>query len=519
MDNYEIVDCGIIKQKNIEKITYNYDYSNDYNKHGERGNYLSYLRFGVLLGVLQRLPRNIVDIGYGNGSFLKVCKENIKDVYGCDISDYPVPDGCKKIALTDISNIDVTCFFDSLEHFDDIDFIKKLDTKFVFISVPWCHNFNTNWFIKWYHRKPNEHLWHFNKDALMSFFDKNGYDCIFSSNFEDCIRKNTTSANYPNILSCVFKKRDLLKTELESYYGEKRVLITGGTGFIGRNIVNELIKYRVKEIIIFDRTIKHTWDDPRVKYIKGDLLTDITLLEQQTFDILFHEAANVDTTCVDEENMLKTNYESFVKIVDTCNKKGAKLIYASSAAVYGNSPTPNTVGVNEGAINIYGKSKKMMDDYVLGNHEKFSIPIVGLRYFNVYGPGEEKKGHMRSMITQMIETIKIGSNVRIFEFGKQLRDFVYVKDVAACNIYAGLQTKTGVYNCGYGKSECFNTLFSILKSYYQNDSEIVYIPQPYAFYQTCTLSNMILTSNILKYYPTFDIKTGIYDYIKTIQAL
>jgi SAM-dependent methyltransferase len=99
MDNYEAIDEGILKQKVVEKIEYDYNYSSDYNKHGERGNYLSYLRFGVLLGVLQRLPRNIVDVGYGNGSFLKVCKENIKDVYGCDISEYPVPDGCKKIAF------------------------------------------------------------------------------------------------------------------------------------------------------------------------------------------------------------------------------------------------------------------------------------------------------------------------------------------------------------------------------------------------------------------------------------
>jgi ADP-L-glycero-D-manno-heptose 6-epimerase len=513
MDNYELLDNGVIKQKVVEKITYDYSYSSDYNKHGERGNYLSYLRYGVLLGVLQHTPASIVDVGYGNGSFLKVCKENVERVYGCDISDYPVPEGCKKIDLRDISNVEVTCFFDSLEHFDDIDFIRDLDTQYVFISVPWCHMFSEDWFLKWYHRKPNEHLWHFNFEALKNVFQTRGYDLIYSSNFEDSIRKNASAACYPNILSCVFKKRDILKASIEQYYTDKVVVVTGGTGFIGRNIVNALLEYKVKQIVVFDRTMKYTWTDDRVKYIKGDLLRDLGDLDQLIFDVFFHEAANVDTTCVDELNMIDTNFNSFVKIVNMCSRKGSKLIYASSAATYGNSPVPNIVGVNENPINIYGKSKKMMDDYIRANKDSLTIPIVGLRYFNVYGPGEENKGKMMSMIGQISHKIKGGVNVPLFEFGEQLRDFVYVKDVAMCNIYAGFHENTGIYNCGNGVSQSFNELFQILKSYYRSDANIVYIKQPYDFYQTSTLADMAPTSTHLGFYPLFDIKKGIYDYI------
>jgi len=206
MENYEVVEGGVIKQKVVEKITYDYNYSNDYNKYGERGNYINYLRYGVMIGVLQRIPTSIVDVGYGNGSFLNVCKETIQQTYGCDLSDYPVPEGCTKIDFADISNVDVVCFFDSLEHFDDISVIKGLDTKYVFISVPWCHNFNETWFLNWYHRKPNEHLWHFNKESLVNYFSICGYECIYSSNFEDIIRKNSLANGHPNILSAMFRK-------------------------------------------------------------------------------------------------------------------------------------------------------------------------------------------------------------------------------------------------------------------------------------------------------------------------
>jgi ADP-L-glycero-D-manno-heptose 6-epimerase len=516
MNNYEIVEGGVIKQKIVSKITYDFVYSNDYNKHGERQNYLSYLRYGTLIGVLQKIPESIVDVGYGNGSFLEVCKQTVKNTYGCDISEYPVPEGCKKIDFQDISNVEVVCFFDSLEHFDDISVIKNLDTQYIYISVPWCHNFSETWFLNWHHLKPNEHLWHFKKESLINHFDINGYDCIHTSNVEDIIRKNSTSKTYPNILSCVFKKRDNVRTKLLSYYAGKKILVTGGTGFIGRNIVHELLNCDVTEVVIFDRTIKHTWDDARVKYIKGDLLYDFDILKDIDFDIAFHQAANVDTTCTDEDNMIRTNYDSFVKLVKLCSEKNAKLVYASSAATYGNTPIPNQVGSNEYPINIYGKSKLRMDNYIRENKDSLKNTVVGLRYFNVYGPGEEAKGKMMSMIGQMILKIKEGLDVRLFEFGEQTRDFVYVKDVVVCNLLAGIQTTTGVYNCGYGDYVSFNKIFEILKSFYKNESKIIYITQPYDFFQVSTKADISETSNDLGYHPLFDISKGIYEYINNL---
>jgi ADP-L-glycero-D-manno-heptose 6-epimerase len=352
--------------------------------------------------------------------------------------------------------------------------------------------------------------------SIGQVFDINGYDCIHTSNVEDIIRKNSTSKTYPNILSCVFKKRDNVRTKLLSYYAGKKILVTGGTGFIGRNIVHELLNCDVTEVVIFDRTIKHTWDDARVKYIKGDLLYDFDILKDIDFDIAFHQAANVDTTCTDEDNMIRTNYDSFVKLVKLCSEKNAKLVYASSAATYGNTPIPNQVGSNEYPINIYGKSKLRMDNYIRENKDSLKNTVVGLRYFNVYGPGEEAKGKMMSMIGQMILKIKEGLDVRLFEFGEQTRDFVYVKDVVVCNLLAGIQTTTGVYNCGYGDYVSFNKIFEILKSFYKNESKIIYITQPYDFFQVSTKADISETSNDLGYHPLFDISKGIYEYINNL---
>lgn len=207
LENYETLPNGVIKQKTVQKITYDYNYSSRYDGYGEKANYLSYLRYGVLLGALQTVPKRLVDVGYGNGAFLRACTGSVPELFGCDLSDYPVPEGTKKIALTDISNVDVTCFFDSLEHFDDITVVKDIDTKYIFISVPWCHNLSTEWFKNWYHRRENEHLYHFNEESLVKFFNECGYDCVYKGCFEDIIRKNATVHPLQNILSAIFRKR------------------------------------------------------------------------------------------------------------------------------------------------------------------------------------------------------------------------------------------------------------------------------------------------------------------------
>jgi hypothetical protein len=206
---YEFHENGVIHQSTYKKVEYNYDYSNKYNNYGEKGNYLGYLRLGTLIGAVGHVPRSILDVGYGNGSFLAAAATLIPDCAGCDISPYPVPSGCRRVESIDSEDFDVVCFFDSLEHFDDIGVVNRLKCKYVYISVPWCptKDFTSAEFLGWYHRRPNEHLWHFDDDSLKTFFDGCGFDCVMSAAVEDAVRKNAAVAPRPNILTALFKKR------------------------------------------------------------------------------------------------------------------------------------------------------------------------------------------------------------------------------------------------------------------------------------------------------------------------
>lgn len=204
LKNYTILSNGVIKQLNVVPKKYDEKYIIDsYDSYGELGKRMSYLRYGFILGTLGFIPKSILDVGYGNGDFLSICKETISDCYGYDVSGYKIPKGCTFINNLEI-NVDVITFFDSLEHFEDINFVKNLNVKYVVISVPWCHNFSDEWLLNWKHLRPNEHIYHFSKNALIDFMLENGYTCINSINVEDIIRKNVSENE--NILTAIFKK-------------------------------------------------------------------------------------------------------------------------------------------------------------------------------------------------------------------------------------------------------------------------------------------------------------------------
>jgi hypothetical protein len=208
LTNYKKLDNGVIRQEKFlnEKCTYDLTYiKNSYDsvKYKEGSARMGYLRLGYLLGAINETPKTLLDVGYGNGDFLNAASKNIASCYGFEINEYPIPKDCE--AVTDIykAAYDVVCFFDVLEHFDDIYEISELKARYVYVSLPECHYLSDTWFETWKHRKPDEHLWHFNKQSLANFMAEVGYKTIAMSNVEDTLRKGDGQTS--NILTGLFK--------------------------------------------------------------------------------------------------------------------------------------------------------------------------------------------------------------------------------------------------------------------------------------------------------------------------
>jgi hypothetical protein len=206
LENYQRLENGLIKQLVIsKKFEYNTEYiTKNYNTYGIKRYQMAGLRLGYLISSIGKLPNSILDVGYGNGDFLELCKNSINYCHGNDVSGYPIPEGVTYISDITRDYYDVICFFDVLEHFEDISIVKNLKCEYLYISVPWCHYTSDEWFKNWKHRRPNEHLWHFNENSIKLFFEENGYELIKQSNVEDIIRKSNQIE--PNILTCIFKK-------------------------------------------------------------------------------------------------------------------------------------------------------------------------------------------------------------------------------------------------------------------------------------------------------------------------
>jgi len=296
----------------------------------------------------------------------------------------------------------------------------------------------------------------------------------------------------------------------------KKILITGGAGFIGSNLALTLQwQFPNNEYFIIDDFL--VGDFKNILGFNGEVLAeDISSMDLNKkfpngLDIIFHQGAITDTTIKDQNKMLKINVGGFMNVLNFCLEHKARLIYASSAAVYGQTKPPMIVGNNEEPANIYGYSK-LVGDNIARKH--FSdISIIGLRYFNVYGPREKYKNKMASMIWQLYLQMKEGDRPRIFKNGEQKRDHIYVKDVVKANILAMNCAESGIYNIGTGRATSFNEIIEALNEAMGTNLAPEYIDNPYGkFYQDFTEADLTETKKYLGFEPEFDIKKGVKDY-------
>ena len=305
-----------------------------------------------------------------------------------------------------------------------------------------------------------------------------------------------------------------------------RILVTGGAGFIGSNLVEELQKrYPNAEIAVLDNFQSANFKN--LLNFKGEFITGNIadkelwdyLAKNYRFDVVFHQAAITDTTVEDQKFMMEVNAQSFKYLLDTAVKNwNAKVIYASSAAVYGNCPAPMK---EEGCLkpeNIYGFSKLMMDNLAEKFLKEFpNAYIVGLRYFNVYGPKEAHKGKFASMVYQLAVKMMRGEKPRLFKWGEQKRDFVYIKDVVKANLLAMENQVRGIFNVGTGRARSFNELVEILNNVLGTNYEVEYFDNPYEFYQNYTEADLTNAEKYLGYKPEWSLEEGVRDYIEWLK--
>ena len=322
-------------------------------------------------------------------------------------------------------------------------------------------------------------------------------------------------------------------------FNNKTILITGGAGFIGSNLAFYFQEHYpdatvvVLDIFRSDRTLSNGNLLSFGHYknllgfngvvISGDI-NDAKLLasleNSYKFDYIFHQAAISDTTASEQDLMIKTNVNAYEDLLKIAIKHDAKMIYASSAATYGDSDRFE-VGYEQ-PNNVYGFSKVMMDNIsykYINNNVK--IQIVGLKYFNVYGKREFFKNKTSSMVVQFGHQILKGLTPKLFEQSdKILRDFIYIEDVIQANILACDDVKSGVYNVGTGDATSFESIVDILQKELGIDNGKEYIPNPFVGqYQFFTEANIDTIKKELGYKPKYSLEEGIKAYLSEIIKL
>jgi len=312
-----------------------------------------------------------------------------------------------------------------------------------------------------------------------------------------------------------------------------KFIVTGGAGFIGSNIVRELNARGEDDILIVDELgtgekwknlINLRYEDYQDKsnlfpLIQNGLLRDVSTV--------YHLGACSDTTETDADYLVKNNYAYTRALCEHCLAHNVRFVYASSAATYGDG----TLGYSDAdedtpkykPLNMYGYSKHMFDLWALKSG--VSKQIVGLKYFNVYGPGEAHKGEMRSVVHKSYEQILESGEVKLFKSyrpdyrdGEQVRDFVYVKDAVAVTLWFGEHPNmNGIFNCGTGIPRTWIDLVSATFRAMDREPKISFIDMPghlrdkYQYHTQADLTKLRAAGYDSEF---ISLEDGITDYVK-----
>ena len=313
------------------------------------------------------------------------------------------------------------------------------------------------------------------------------------------------------------------------------IVVTGSNGFIGSNLIKGLNEIGYKDIIAVD-----DHNDARLKEniahceIKDFLDIDefINLVKSNEVDgtefrAIFHQGACSNTMEWDAEFLYKNNLLYSKELLKFSQKTGTPMMYASSASVYGAGKVFQESLENEDPINLYAYSKFKFDQLVRKELVKKDTQIVGLRYFNVYGPQEQHKGAMASVAFHLHNQLKENDEIKLFEGyegyedGEQRRDFIYVEDVVKVNLwFLENQNVSGIFNVGTGKSQTFNEVaHSVID--WNKKGKINYIPFPEKLkgaYQSYTQADISKLREVGYEYEFLNVQEGVKKYLDSLES-
>jgi len=246
------------------------------------------------------------------------------------------------------------------------------------------------------------------------------------------------------------------------------IIVTGAAGFIGANNVKALNARGRSDVIAVDNLtradkFRNLADCDIADYVdKREFLDIVRRGALPKADVVFHQGACSDTMETDGRYMIENNYRYTLELLQWCQAQRVPLVYASSAAVYGLGPVFVEGRAHEKPLNVYGYSKFLFDQVLRRRLAELTAPVIGLRYFNVYGPRESHKARMASVAYHHFNQFRNDGRVKLFEGshgyadGEQRRDFIHVDDVVAANLHFWDKPKSGVYNLGTGRAQSFN---------------------------------------------------------------
>lgn len=313
------------------------------------------------------------------------------------------------------------------------------------------------------------------------------------------------------------------------------IIVTGGAGFIGGNLVRALNMAGREDLIVVDdlsdgNKFRNIVDCAIEDYLDKDEFREIIERGNSSLgkiDVVFHQGACSDTTETDGRYMLDNNYSYSKQLLHYCLSDKTPFIYASSAAVYGIGGDFVEQRFSENPVNVYAYSKLLFDNYVRRIMVTAASQIVGLRYFNVYGPGEAHKGTMASVAYHLNSQLLESARVRLFDGsdgylpGEQQRDFIHVDDAVAINLwFMQSPQQSGIFNVGTGTSRSFNDVANAVIDWHGR-GEIDYIAFPETLklsYQSYTKANLTNLRSVGCEHQCLALEAGMNDYLLWLNA-